>query len=155
MDSLIPLLTTANGRISRQQWWIGTVVVIVIGIVLSIVLGLVLGAWGQLIVSLALLYPTYCIGVKRRQDRDNNGLDLKILLGVSAVANILQIFGIGSTMTDMGSGVMVPTPDLWLSIVYLAVGVLAIYLLVQLGFLKGTDGANSYGPDPLGYPATA
>ena len=28
--------------------------------------------------------------------------------------------------------------------------VYAIYMLVQLGFLKGTPGPNSYGPDPLG-----
>lgn len=156
MDNLVPLLTTANGRISRQQWWIGTVVVIVVSIVLSIVLAIIgLGAWGQLIASLALLYPTYCIGVKRRQDRDNNGLDVKILLGVSAVASILQAFGIGYTVTDLGNGVMMPSPDLWLTIVYVALGILAIYLLVQLGFLKGTPGANSYGADPLGYAIPA
>lgn len=156
MDNLVPLLTTTNGRIARQQWWIGTVVVIVASIVLSIVLAVIgLGAWGQLIASLALLYPSYCIGVKRRQDRDNNGLDVKILLGVSAVASILQAFGIGVTMTDVGNGVMMPSPDLWLTLVYVALGILAIYLIVQLGFLKGTPGPNSYGPDPLGYPVAA
>lgn len=156
MDNLVPLLTTTNGRIGRQQWWIGTVVVIVASIVLSIVLAVIgLGAWGQLIASLALLYPSYCIGVKRRQDRDNNGLDVKILLGVSAVASILQAFGIGVTMTDVGNGVMMPSPDLWLTLVYVALGILAIYLIVQLGFLKGTPGPNSYGPDPLGYPVAA
>lgn len=156
MDNLVPLLTTTTGRIGRQQWWIGTVVVIVASIVLSILLAIIgLGAWGQLIASLALLYPSYCIGVKRRQDRDNNGLDVKILLGLSAVTSILQAFGIGVTMTDLGNGVMMPSPDLWLTLVYVALGILAIYLIVQLGFLKGTPGANSYGPDPLGYPVAA
>lgn len=156
MDNLIPLLTTADGRISRQQWWIGSVVVIVTSIVLSIVLGILgLGPWGQLIVSLGMLYPTYCIGVKRRHDRDNDGLDVKILLGVSAVFGILQAFGIGYTVTDAGNGVMVPSPDLWLTIVYVAWIVAAIYVLVQTGFLKGTLGANSYGADPLGHPAAA
>lgn len=156
MDNLVPLLTTTEGRISRQQWWIGTVVVIVASIVLGIVLTIIgLGAWGQLIASLALLYPSYCIGVKRRQDRDNNGLDVKILLGLSAMTSILQAFGIGVTMTDIGNGVMMPSPDLWLTLVYVALGILAIYLIVQLGFLKGTPGANSYGPDPLGYPVAA
>jgi len=29
------------------------------------------------------------------------------------------------------------------------VGIYAIYLLVVLGFLKGTSGPNNYGPDPL------
>jgi len=33
------------------------------------------------------------------------------------------------------------------SIIFL---IYAIYMLVQLGFLKGTAGPNNYGPDPLG-----
>jgi uncharacterized membrane protein YhaH (DUF805 family) len=28
-------------------------------------------------------------------------------------------------------------------------GIYAIYMLIQLGFLKGTAGPNNYGPDPL------
>ena len=28
-------------------------------------------------------------------------------------------------------------------------GIYAIYMLVVLGFLKGTSGPNNYGPDPL------
>ena len=32
----------------------------------------------------------------------------------------------------------------------LSIPIFAIYLLVVLGFLKGSDGANQYGPDPLG-----
>ena len=56
-------------------------------------------------------------------------------------------------MTDMGNGIVMPTPDWWLSILLFALGVFGIYMLVQLGFLKGTPGANSYGADPLGYAA--
>ena len=41
-----------------------------------------------------------------------------------------------------------------MSILFALLGIFGIYLLVQLGFLKGTQGANSYGADPLGY-ATA
>jgi uncharacterized membrane protein YhaH (DUF805 family) len=37
----------------------------------------------------------------------------------------------------------------------LVVGVFAIYLLVVLGFLRGTVGPNQYGPDPLGGTASA
>lgn len=154
MNDLMGLLTTTDGRIARKQWWLGTVVLIVASIVLSLVLGLLgLGSWAQLIAYLALLYPSWCIGLKRRQDRDNNGLDFKILLVVSGLATLLQAFGIGVTMTDIGNGIMVPTPDLWLSVVFFATAILGIYLLVQLGFLKGTAGPNSYGPDSLGYAA--
>ncbi|MNU10754.1 hypothetical protein D3C72_2580940 [compost metagenome] len=56
-------------------------------------------------------------------------------------------------MTDMGNGIVMPTPDMWMSVLYLLLGIFGIYMLVQLGFLKGTPGPNSYGPDPLGYAA--
>lgn len=150
MDALIPLLTTTEGRIGRQQWWLGIVVIIVASIVLSLILGILgLGSWAQLIAYLVLLYPNWCLGIKRRQDRDNNGLDFKILIVVSGLLTLLQAFGIGVTMTDMGNGIMMPAPDAWMMVLSLAVAVLGIYLLVQLGFLRGTAGPNSYGPDPL------
>ncbi len=154
MDSIKNLLTTTDGRISRRQWWTGTVVLIVAGLVLSILLMTLAGnnfglmAWGNLIISLLLIYPAYCIGMKRRQDRDNNGTDLKVLLGASVVVSLLQAFGIGLEMTDVGNGVMMPMPSMWFTILGGVLAVFSIYMVIQLGFLRGTAGANSYGPDP-------
>ena len=157
MDNLVALYTTTDGRISRKQWWIGVVGIIIASIVLAIILGLVgLGGtsgWGQLIAFVILFYPNWCLGIKRRQDRDNNAMDFKVLMGVSGLLTLVQAFGIGVTMTDLGNGVIVPTPDMWLSILFMLLGVFGIYMLVQLGFLKGTPGANTYGADPLGYAA--
>lgn len=154
MDNIVSLLTTTDGRIGRQQWWIGIVVLIVISIVASIILGIIsLGnatvmAWLAVLLNLALIWPSYCIGIKRRHDRDNDGTDLKILIAGSLILNLLQATGIGVTMTDMG-GVMVPVPAIWLGVINFIFAVFAIYMLVQLGFLKGTTGSNSYGADPL------
>lgn len=157
MDTLVSLYTTTSGRISRKQWWLGVVGLIIASIVLAIILGLVgLGStsgWGQLIAYVILFYPGWCIGLKRRQDRDNNGMDFKVLMGVSGLLTLLQAFGIGVTMTDVGNGMLVPMPDMWLSALFLLLGLFGIYMLVQLGFLKGTPGSNSYGADPLGYAA--
>lgn len=151
------LFLSTNGRISRKTWWIGTVGLIVASIVLYLLLGLVgLGmtsTFGPLIAFLILVYPALSIGIKRRQDRDNNGMDYKIMMGVSGLLSLLQAFGIGYSRQDLGGGLVVMAPDMWMSIIQLAFGVFAIYMLVQLGFLKGTPGANSYGPDPLGYAA--
>ena len=157
MDNLVALYTTTAGRISRKNWWIGVVGIIVASIVLSIILSLVglNAAWAQLIVYVLLFYPNWCIGLKRRQDRDNNGMDFKILMGLSGLLTLVQALGIGVTMTDMGNGMMVAMPDMWMSILYMLLGVFGIYMLVQLGFLKGTPGANSYGADPHGYAAIA
>lgn len=157
MDALKVLYTTTDGRISRKQWWLGVVGVIIASIVLTMILGLVgLGGtsgWGQLIAYVILFYPNWCLGIKRRQDRDNNAMDFKILMGVSGLLTLVQALGIGMTMTDIGNGMMMPVPDMWLSVLYGLLGLFGIYMLVQLGFLKGTPGANSYGPDPLGYAA--
>ncbi|WP_186767121.1 DUF805 domain-containing protein [Devosia ginsengisoli] len=156
MDNLVALYTTTAGRISRKNWWIGVVGIIVASIVLSIILSLVglNAAWAQLIVYVLLFFPNWCIGLKRRQDRDNNGMDFKILMGVSGLLTLVQALGIGVTMTDMGNGVVMPAPDAWLMVLYGLMGIFGIYMLVQLGFLKGTPGPNTYGADPLGY-ATA
>lgn len=158
MDNMVALYTTTAGRISRKGWWIGVVGLIVASIVLTLILSLVgLGysTWGQLIIYIILFFPSWCIGLKRRQDRDNDGTDFKIMMGVSGLLTLLQAFGIGVTMTDMGNGVMVPMPAMWMSILYLALGVFGIYMLVQLGFLRGTTGSNTYGADPVGGVATA
>lgn len=154
MDNIKALLTTTEGRIGRQQWWIGIVVLIVISIVASIVLSILsfgngtVMAWFGVLINLALIWPSYCLGIKRRHDRDNNGTDLKILIAGSVLLNLLAATGIGSAMTDMG-GVMMPVPSIWLGALNLIFAIFAIYMLVQLGFLKGTAGPNNYGPDPL------
>lgn len=153
------LFLSSNGRVSRKTWWMGTLVLIVASIVLYFVIGLVgLGmttAYGPLIAYLILVYPAYNLGVKRRHDRDNSGMDYKVLMVLSALTTLLQAFGIGYSRTDLGNGFVAMVPDTWMSIVQLAVGIFAIYVLVQLGFLRGTLGPNSYGADPVGLAATA
>lgn len=154
MDNIKALLTTTDGRIGRQQWWIGIVVLIVISIVASIVLSILsfgnaaVMAWFGVLINLALIWPSYCVGIKRRHDRDSNGTDLKILIAGSVLLNLLTATGTGSSMTDMG-GVMMPVPSIWLGALNVIFAIFAIYMLVQLGFLKGTAGPNNYGPDPL------
>lgn len=160
MDGLIALLTTTDGRIARKQWWMGVLVLILVGIAASILLAVIsfgnptVMAWGGFIVSLVLLWPSYCIGIKRRHDRDSDGKDLVALIAVSVLLNLLQVLGIGTTTIDF-NGVAMPTPDWWLAILQGLVFLFVIYMLVQVGLLRGTPGPNSYGPDPLGGDATA
>lgn len=186
MDTIKALYTTTDGRISRKQWWVGLLGLIVASIVLSLVLSLVgfsawagvpaidpnnpdvaaisaaaadairKGAWASLIMFLILAYPSYCLSVKRRHDRDNAGLDVLIIMGLNALLLLLQALGLGLSYADVGNGVTIPTPSMWLGAVSLLLGIGGIYLLVVLGFLRGTVGANSYGADPtLGSAATA
>lgn len=159
MDALKALYTTTDGRISRKQWWLGLVGLIIASIVLSIILSLVgLGVgsrWGQLIGSVILFYPGWCIAIKRRQDRDSNAMDYKILAISLLVLGLAQALGIGFTVTDIGNGMEAAVPDMWMSVLYMLLGIFGLYMLVQLGFLKGTPGTNTYGADPLGYAVAA
>ena len=140
MDDLKLLLTTTTGRIGRQRWWIGTLAIIVISIIAGIVINIIsfgsatVVAWLGVLLNLVMIYPSYCIGIKRRHDRDNDGKDLVALIAASVVVNLLTALGLdGFIMT----------------VIQIAMLVFAIYMIVQLGVLKGTEGPNSYGPDPL------
>ena len=180
------LYLRTDGRISRKTWWIGAIVLAVVNIVISLLIlpviglggpnmaaimaaqsdpaqvaGLVAGAmqasaWGSLILFLVFAYPAYCLSVKRRHDKNNSGRDLLIYFGLTIVVLLIQALGLGYTMTDI-QGVAVPMPSLLFSVVGGVVAIFGIYMLVVLGFLKGTDGTNDYGPDPLtsGAAATA
>ena len=186
MDAFKALYTTTDGRIGRKQWWLGVLGLVVASIALSIVMSLIgfsawtgiptidpnnpdlaaisaatadairRGAWASLIMFLILAYPSYCIAVKRRHDRDNAGRDVLIFMGVNVLLLLLQALGLGVTMVDVGNGVAMPAPSMWMSALSIILGIFGIYLLVVLGFLRGTIGSNSYGDDPvLGTAATA
>jgi uncharacterized membrane protein YhaH (DUF805 family) len=159
MNNLVGNFTGMNGRINRQAWWIGVIVLIVVAIVLNFILGMIMGGgtptlaqitdpafmagyaqkagWQSLIIGIITVYPYISLSVKRRHDRDNNGYDAMGLIVFSLLWSLLQALGIFSAMNGIG---------MVISIIFL---IYAIYLLVQLGFLKGTAGPNSYGPDPL------
>lgn len=180
------LYTKTDGRISRKTWWIGAIVLGVVNIVISLLIlplvglggpnmaaimaaqsdpaqvaALVAGAvqasaWGSLILFLIFAYPAYCLSVKRRHDKNSAGRDVLIYFGVTIVVLLIQALGLGYTMTEI-QGMVVPMPSLLFSIVGGVVAIFGLYMLVVLGFLKGTDGTNDYGPDPLisGAAATA
>ena len=187
MDDIVKLFTTTDGRISRKSWWLGTVIIIVVNIVISFLVLPIFGtsmmpdvsaimsgtadpaalsqlaadavqrsAWVSLILFVVFAYPIYALGLKRRHDRDNNGMDLIVYLGLTALVLLIQALGFGMGTTTIG-GMTIPTPEMWLTLLNFAIGVYAVYLLVVLGFLRGTAGANQYGPDPLGgaQPAAA
>lgn len=120
----------------------------------SIADGVRRSAWVSLILFVIFAYPVYALSIKRRHDKDNNGMDVIIYLGLTALVMLIQALGIGLETTTIGE-LTIPTTAMWLNVILFALGIFGIYLLVVLGFLKGTDGPNQYGPDPLGGTAAA
>ena len=131
-----PLLFSFQGRINRAKYWIATVTYI------SVTIALVgLGFFFRfdtiffVIAAVAFIAVTVsgiAVGIKRLHDRDMSGWWLLVFYLLPAVLD-----GIGRAL-----GVPV--------IFSLAGSAVSIWALVVLGFLRGTNGANQYGPDPLG-----
>jgi len=157
MGNMVQNFIGFDGRLNRQAWWISVIILIVVAIVLNFILGAVMGtgmmmspadlaqsgtlqklALQSLIISVLTTYPYLAITIKRRHDRNNNGYDAAGLIILSILYNLAGAFGL---ISPTGTIAMI------FGIVFLIYG---IYILVQVGFLKGTPGANSYGPDPLG-----
>ncbi|HUV32623.1 MAG TPA: DUF805 domain-containing protein, partial [Devosiaceae bacterium] len=105
--------------------------------------------WVSLITLTILAYPGMALWIKRSHDRDTGPNLIYALYGLMALSYLLQ--GLGMTMSvNEINGVSFASPNTIGWILSLATGILGLYLLVTLGFLKGTDGPNQYGPDPLG-----
>jgi uncharacterized membrane protein YhaH (DUF805 family) len=138
------ILSSTQGRIPRSEWWAGLVVLVIIAVVLGLIIGWVLGPTtvgliATLILQIILLYPSYALSAKRFQDRNKPGGLALIGIGLGIVQTLARLAGLSNPFN--------PTAvDYILGIALLIVG---IWYLIELGILRGTVGPNQYGPDPL------
>ena len=130
------LLFSFSGRINRAKYWIATITYV------SVIIALVgLGFFFRFdtiffivaaIVFVALTVSGVAVGLKRLHDRDMSGWWL------------LVFYLLPPALDGLGRALGIPI------IFSLAGSAISIWALVVLGFLRGTPGANQYGPDPLG-----
>jgi uncharacterized membrane protein YhaH (DUF805 family) len=92
------------------------------------------------VAGLALLYPDYAVVFKRAHDRDMPIWIPTLSLILGALLSGIGIFGL-----DVAFGR--PTPLFW--IIAIPTISIALYLIADLGFRKGSSGPNRFGPDPL------
>jgi uncharacterized membrane protein YhaH (DUF805 family) len=148
--TLSEYLFSPRGRINRAKYWLFVLVSIAIMVVLIAVMSLV---WaGQLydsrggvgfpvgamvaigIVYLVLVIVGIFVGIKRLHDRDKSGWWLLVFYLVPMVLS-----WISAILSRDGIGILFALGSLAIS----------IWAFVELGCLRGTVGANRYGPDPL------
>ena len=72
------LFTSFEGRINRQPFWAGVIVLIVVNVAIAIVGGILGAIWGPLaylstIASLVMIYPALALYAKRWHDRSKSG----------------------------------------------------------------------------------
>ena len=148
-----------RGRISRRTWWLW-MVPLVLGMLAAVAIVFMhvgkdnipnVVAYDLSSRSVIALLVVYAIGnwiavalsAKRLHDRDIRGFWAVIPTLVAIAIIVLQNRGHGGTMEH---------PSTVVNILSLASAVFSLWLLVQCGFLKGTQGPNRWGPDPLGAP---
>ena len=148
------LFTSFDGRISRHTFWLGFLVMAVIGVAVGLGLFAALPAGlgmriVQLIVVVAMCYIWAAVVVKRLHHRDKPAVPYAVIfLGPAILNSVMTIFLIGYTAVDI-AGVAVAVPGRSAMIVtYVSIAV-SLWMIVELGFLKGTSGENRFGPDPL------
>ena len=132
-----------NGRINRGKYWLAVLIYAVIYAVLAI-LGYVTdqNAIFQAIngmLAIVIFISSLAVGVKRLHDRGKSGWYLVlfyIVPGILVTAGMV----IGTVMED---SIVIASV---LGLLAFAIGVWAF---MEMGCLRGTVGANPYGPDPL------
>jgi uncharacterized membrane protein YhaH (DUF805 family) len=145
MSFLADLFLSLGGRISRSRFWIGTLILTTFSAAATYLIIAAVGISDRavllsMLVAFALAYPSYALMAKRFQDRDKPGrIALFAIVPVYAI-NLLQTFQVIDPDT--------PTP-LFHLLNYAAIGI-GLWILLELGFFRGTQGPNRYGPDPLG-----
>jgi uncharacterized membrane protein YhaH (DUF805 family) len=138
------------GRISRSQYWLKFCLPVFI---IALILNAISFAGGTALkllpnlFQLIVLWPGIAILVKRIHDRNKSGWLVLILYGPLI---LLMIFLIGATII-MFSGSETAAGTLFVISGILGIGVLAIgiWFFVEFGCLRGTIGANRFGPDPV------
>ncbi|MEM7443358.1 MAG: DUF805 domain-containing protein [Pseudomonadota bacterium] len=144
------LFTDFDGRINRQPFWIGILVLIVASIVGSFILLLFLPAWlAQLIVNLAVIYPALALMVKRLHDHGEAAMPMAaVFILPSLVASLLRLTGLTYYSASIGDITYV-APNFFGWIINLIVLAIGLYALYYLGIKEGQRESNAYGPDPL------
>ncbi|MBV8824303.1 MAG: DUF805 domain-containing protein [Bradyrhizobiaceae bacterium] len=158
--NFLQVLFSFHGRINRAKYWLAVLFWVVIDIVVFAVLLGMLGSHllalgsepsgadivrailsfglGVILVFLLVFVPMivsgFAVGIKRLHDRDQSGWWILLFYFGPVVAS-----AIGQN-SDSGAGALVS------GLVSLGI---SIWAFVVLGCLRGTRGANRYGPDPL------
>lgn len=138
------LLFSFSGRINRAKYWLGVGLLIAYWIVVAIVLSILYYALGSIGYILAMvlglaaivggMWAGLGIGIKRLHDRDKSGWWLVLFWIVPGFLS-----GIGNVSGTETMGLLFNLTSFAVS----------LWGFVEIGCLRGTEGPNRFGPDPL------
>ncbi|MBY8287456.1 DUF805 domain-containing protein [Vibrio fluvialis] len=135
------LLFSFQGRIGRQTYWIWNVCYYLAIVSVIVLLNRWLPGLAPYVLPLfmlLILVPDLAVTAKRWHDRDKSSWWL--LLNVPLV--------IGRMTVPMGEASMTTTPNLLDTSISLAALLCGSWILIECGFLAGSDGDNRFGKAP-------
>jgi uncharacterized membrane protein YhaH (DUF805 family) len=158
------ILFSFSGRINRAKWWLSVLAMIIIYAALVAVPPAVSNQ-GALVGVLALigavvyLWIYLAAGAKRLHDLNRSGAWLVVFIVAPIIVTIVFfVMAWGAIGPAIMSG-QTPGETELTQIISQMIGLVAVFGLISLGFflwwliwfgcLRGTVGANQYGPDPL------
>ena len=145
-----------SGRFNRAKFWLASLIYTIVLIALVVAFFIALGDFdkdriGEMIgtsllfiaiggiVFLILVWSSLATAIKRLHDRGKSGW-------------WVLLFWVLPSALGMAADSMDGTVSFGLNAASI---VLSIWGFVEVGCLRGTQGPNEYGPDPLGAPAVA
>jgi uncharacterized membrane protein YhaH (DUF805 family) len=148
---LIEFFRSFGGRIDRQTFWLMSIAVLAVELVAVLIAtgltaALSLSDKWIAIVAITLVYPQFAIDVKRGHDRNIPMWAIGAFYAVAIVRGVLIEFGWLTTRVNQNTFSYANVTSFAFTML---IGIAAIALLVELGFRKGSEGPNRYGPDPL------
>ncbi|HDV0904897.1 TPA: DUF805 domain-containing protein [Vibrio fluvialis] len=135
------LLFSFQGRIGRQTYWIWNVCYYLAIVSVIVLLNRWLPGLAPYVLPLfmlLILVPDLAVTAKRWHDRDKSSWWL--LLNVPLV--------IGRMTVPIGEASMTTTPNVLDTGISLAALLCGSWILIECGFLAGSDGANRFGKAP-------
>lgn len=141
MSSLMQLLFSYNGRVSRSKYWLGFFLSMVL-FFCSMIMMVFIIALGAYIYSLIPGNATRIIDTEFSTLQSNVELIMRPIADIFLIvwAYVLFCLSIKRFHDVDTTG--------WISII-LIIPLVNFFTFIILGFIKGTDGDNQYGPDPV------
>ena len=150
------LLFNFEGRIARASYWGGSIVLGLTSVGLAVLIAILfrnaLDADTiyriNAALALCLLYPVAALVTKRVKDRDRPLSLVKLFL----LPYGLLLIGDGLSITSQAvlvEGEVVRTYNTIGKFLAAANFCVMFWALIELGILRGTNGSNKWGPDPL------
>ncbi|KJY82666.1 membrane protein [Vibrio galatheae] len=139
--SIKELLFSFQGRIGRKTYWVWNIVYYLMIVGFAMGMNVLVPSMAHLILPvflIVILVPDLAITAKRWHDRNKSSWWL--LLNIPLV--------IGRMTVPVGDPAIATQPSMFQIVSSFAAMACGVWILVECGILKGSDGDNTYGPEP-------